>query len=67
LDSAVADHPAHRRIAAQPLGVIHVLRAGEASEDGLPQQADQDVAAVLAGAPIGKHVTGHVGQADCVV
>jgi len=25
VDRPVADHPAHRRITAQPLGIVHVL------------------------------------------
>jgi hypothetical protein len=28
-DRPVADHPAHRRVAAQPVGVVHILVAGE--------------------------------------
>jgi hypothetical protein len=32
-----ADHPAHRRVAAQPFGVVHVLVAGQPPEYRLPQ------------------------------
>jgi hypothetical protein len=51
-DGPAAHHPAHRRVAAQPLGILYVLVAGEAAEHGLPQQADQTMPAVLAGARI---------------
>ena len=51
-----ADHPAHRRIAAQPLGIVHVLVAGKPAEYRLPQQADEQVTTVLAGAHIREHV-----------
>ena len=66
-DRSVADHPAHRRITAQPLRVVHVLVAGEPSEHRLPQQADQSVAAVPARARIGEHVAAGVGQAQRVI
>jgi hypothetical protein len=66
-DRAVADHPAHRRITTQPLGVVHVLVAGQPPEHRLPQQAGQPMAAVLAGARIGEQVTGRVGQAESVI
>jgi hypothetical protein len=45
-----ADHPAHRWIAAQPLGVVRVLVAGQPAEYRLPQQPDQRVASIPAGA-----------------
>jgi len=32
-----ADHPTHGRIAAQPIGVVHVLVAGQPAEYRLPQ------------------------------
>jgi len=48
--------PAHRRIAAQPLGIVHVLVAGKPAEYRLPQQADEQVTTVLAGAHIREHV-----------
>jgi hypothetical protein len=35
----VADNPAHRRIAAQPVGVVDVLIAGQPPEDPLAQHA----------------------------
>src|SRR5271166_6934805 len=34
------DNPTHRRITAQPLGVVHVLVAGQPPEYRLPQQPD---------------------------
>jgi hypothetical protein len=37
LDRSAADHPAHRRVTAQLLGVIHSLIAGQASEHRLGQ------------------------------
>jgi hypothetical protein len=41
-----ADHPAHRRVAAEPLGVVHILVAGQPSKHRLAQ-TDQPVATVL--------------------
>ena len=66
-DRPVADNPAHRRIAAQPVGVVHVLVAGEPPEHRLTQQAHQPVATVLAGARVGQRVGPRVSQAERVV
>jgi hypothetical protein len=66
-DGPVAHHPAHRGVAPQPLGVVHVLVAGEAAEHGLPQQADQGVPAVLAGARVRQCRARGGGQAKRVV
>jgi hypothetical protein len=49
-----ADDPAHRRIMAHAFGVVHVLVSGEATENGLTQQTDKRMAAVLARARIGE-------------
>jgi len=63
----VADHPAHRRVAAQPLGVVHVLAAGEPPEHRLAEQASQPVATVLASARIRQPIGTRVGQAQPVI
>ena len=67
VNRSVADDPPHCRITAQPFGVVHVLIAGEPSEHRLAQQSDERMPTILAGACIGKHITGHVGQADRIV
>jgi hypothetical protein len=66
-DRSVADHPAHRRVAAQPVGVVHILIAGQPPGHRLAQQAGQPVATVLAGARVGKRIGTRVGQANRVV
>ena len=65
-DRPVAHHPAHRRVAAQPLGVVHVLVAGQPPEHRLAQQAGQPVAAVLAGAHVRQRIGTRVGQTQRV-
>ena len=67
LSRFAADNPAHRRIVAQALGVVHVLVSGETTKHRLPQQTDQRMAAVLAGARIGERLARHRGQPECVV
>ena len=67
VDRPVADHPAHRRIAAQPLGVVHVLVAGQPPEYRLPQQPDQQMPPVLAGARLRQSLATAVGQSERVV
>ena len=42
----------HRRIDAQPLGVVGVLVTGQAAEDRLAKQADHRVPRVLSGSPV---------------
>jgi hypothetical protein len=66
-DRPVANHPAHCRIAAQPVGVIYVLVAGEPSKHRLAQQASQQVANVLAGARIGERIGRRVGQTHRII
>jgi hypothetical protein len=66
-DRPVAHDPAHRRIAAQPIGVVHILVAGEPSEDRLAQQAAQGVTTILASTCIGECFGTGLGQAHRVV
>ena len=62
-----ADNPAHRWIVAQALGVVHVLISSETTKHRLPQQTDQRMATVLAGARIGEYLDCHLGQAERVI
>ena len=50
-----ADDPAHRRIMPQAQGVVDILVSGKPPEHRLPQQPDQRMAAIPAGACIGQH------------
>ena len=52
---------------AQALGVVHILVSGKPPEHRLPQQPDQRMAAVLAGARVGQHLARHRAQTECVV
>ena len=62
-----ADDPAHRRIMAQPLGVVDVLVSSLSPEHSLPQQSDERTPAVLAGAGVGEPLAGQVQKAERVV
>jgi hypothetical protein len=62
-----ANNPTHRRIAAQTLGVVYVLVAGQPAEYRLPQQPDQEVLSVLAGACIRQFLATACGQSEHVV
>ena len=53
-DDPATDDPAHRRIAAQPVGVIDVFISGEPTEHRLAQHADKIVTTVVAPAAINK-------------
>jgi hypothetical protein len=62
-----ADHPAHRRVAAQTVGVVHILVADQPPECRLPQQPDQEVLSVLASACIRQSLAAACGQSEHVV
>lgn len=62
-----ANNPTHCRIVAQTLGVIYILVSSEAPEHGLPQQADQCMTAVLAGARVGECFSRYCTQSQRVV
>jgi hypothetical protein len=66
-DRPVADHPAHRRVMAQPVGVVHVLVAGQPSEHRLTQQTSQPMTTILASARVGQSIGACVGQSQAVV
>src|SRR6476469_2613928 len=60
-------HPAHRRIAAQPIGVVHILVTSQPAEYRLPQQPDQQVASVPAGTYLSQSLAAACGQCEYVV
>ncbi len=66
-DRTVADHPAHCRVMAQPIGMVHVLVACKPSEYRLAQQAGQPMATILAGASVGERIGTRVGQVQGVI
>ena len=47
LDSMAADDPPHDRVEAEPVGIVHVVVAAKASENGLAELLDKTVATVL--------------------
>ena len=51
----------------KPLGVVHVLIAGESPEDRLPQHPDERMSPVLAGAGVGERFARHGGKTERVV
>jgi hypothetical protein len=52
-----ADNPAHSRIVAQALGVVHILVSGKATKYRLPEQPGQCVPTMLATACVGQNIT----------
>jgi len=61
------DHPAHRGITPEPVGIVHVLVAGEAAEHRLAKLGDQAVATVPPGTGVGEHLGRHRREAEGVV
>src|SRR6516165_10791078 len=62
-----ADNPAHSRIVAQALGVVHILVSGKTTKYRLPEQPGQCVPTILATACVGQNITRHLGQTEYVV
>ena len=52
---------------AQAFGIVHVFISGKPPEHGLPQQPNQCMAAVLAGACVGELLTRHRAEAEGIV
>jgi hypothetical protein len=61
------NNPAHGRIVAQALGVVHILVSGKATKYRLPEQPGQCVPTILATACVGQNIARHLGQTECVV
>ncbi len=66
-NGTTADNPAHRRITTQALGVVYILVAAEAAEDGLPEQALHRMLSVLARARINEFIVDHDGQTEGII
>ena len=64
---SAAHGPAHRGITPEPVGIVHVLVASEATEHGLAELSDQAVATVHPGARVAQRLGGKRGQAERVV
>jgi hypothetical protein len=64
---ATADNPTHCRITSQTVGIVHVLVAAKAAEDGLAKQACHRMLAVLACARINECITDYAGQPEGII
>ena len=64
-DGMTTNDPSHGWITPEPVGVVYILVAAEASEDGLAKQAGHAVLAVLAGS--GVNQASHLGEAEGII
>ncbi len=62
-----ADDPPHGGITAQTVGVVHVVVATKASENGLAELPDKIVATVLPTTGIRECVPDDLGQSDRII
>ena len=62
-----ADNPPHGRVEAEPVGIVHVVVAAKASENGLAELPDKTVASILATTGVREHVSGNLAQSDCII
>ncbi len=58
-DGMAPDDPPHDRVEAEPVGVVHVVVAAKASENGLAELPDHAMPPVLAGTTVGKNIASH--------
>ena len=62
-----ADDPSHDRVEAEPVGIVHVVVAAKASENGLAELRDKSVASIHATTGVGEHVPGNLGQSESII
>jgi hypothetical protein len=62
-----ANDPAHGRIAAKPISIVHVLISSESPEHRLAKLGHQGVTAILTGSWIGENLSGQVCQAEGII
>ena len=61
-DGMAADDPPHDRVEAEPVGIVHVVVAAKASENGLAELADHAMPPVHAGTTVGKNIANHLSK-----
>ena len=57
-----ADDPPHDRVEAEPVGIVHVVVAAKASENGLAELANHAMPPVHAGTTVGKNIANHLSK-----
>ena len=66
-DSMAADDPPHDRVEAEPVGIVHVVVAAKAPENGLTELPDKPVATILPTTGVREHVPGNLGQSESII
>ena len=66
-DGMATDNSPHDWIEAEPAGIVHIVVAAEASENGLAELPDKTVATVLPTTGVRECVPGNLGQSDRIV
>ncbi len=66
-DSMAADDPPHDRVAAEPVGIVHVVVPAKASENGLAKLPDKTVTSVLPTTGVREYFPGNLAQSDRII
>jgi len=66
-DSMAADDPPHNRVEAQTVGIVHVVVAAKASENGLAELPDKTVTTILPTTGVRECVPGNLSQSDRII
>ncbi len=61
-DGLAADNPPHGRVEAEPVGIVHVVVAAKASENGLAELPNNAVTTVLPTTGVGVRWSQEIGQ-----
>ncbi len=66
-DSMAADDPPHDRVEAQPVGIVHVVVAAKASENGMAELPDKTMTTILPTTGVREYAPGNLAQSDRIV
>ncbi len=66
-DGMAADDPPHDRVEAEPVGIVHVVVAAKASENGPAELPDTTVATVLPTTGVREHAPGNLAQSESII
>ena len=61
-DGMAADDPPHDRVEAEPIGIVDVVVAAQASENGQAEQPDKSAASGLPTTGVREHVPGNLAH-----
>ena len=62
-----ANNPTHGGIAAQTVGIVHVVVATKTAKNGLTELPYKTVVSILSTTGVREHVPGNLGQSESII